>query len=421
MTWQSRIREAAYTSPLGGRWKFDFADVGREVDLRAAAFEFPGVAGAYIQPNLYGARKYPLRCFFSGDNHDLQATRFEELLLQPGTGRLEHPLYGTFDVVPFGTITRRDDLVSAANQSIIEVTFFTTLGAVYPSGQGNPKSEIESTLVVFNETAADQFANAADLRSAISKANTAATVRKLLRDVSAALDDISSATADVRREFADAMTAINFGMNVLIGQPLQLAQQISNLVQAPARAVAGIRSRLEAYEQLALRIIASPAGSGASDGTVLASLRLKTLNAFATSDLFAMSAVSGSVLSVVENTFTTKPEALSAAEDVAAQLDAAVAWREARFGGLGQVDPGGSYQQLQQAVALVQGYLIQVSFSLATERRIVLDRSRTIVDLAAELYGSVDDRLDFLIETNGLTGADILELSKGRSIVYYDG
>ena len=52
-------------------------------------------------------------------------------------------------------------------------------------------------------------------------------------------------------------------------------------------------------------------------------------------------------------------------------------------------------------------------------RRVVLDRNRTIIDLAAELYGSVDDQLDFLINSNNLTGSEILELPRGREIVYY--
>jgi hypothetical protein len=104
-----------------------------------------------------------------------------------------------------------------------------------------------------------------------------------------------------------------------------------------------------------------------------------------------------------------------------------VAWRDQaftdvqaiEFGGAGVVDTGEAYQALQQAVALTAGFLIQVSFTLAAERRIVLDRDRTIIDVAAELYGSVDDRLDFLINTNNLSGDDILELKRGRSLVYY--
>jgi hypothetical protein len=60
-----------------------------------------------------------------------------------------------------------------------------------------------------------------------------------------------------------------------------------------------------------------------------------------------------------------------------------------------------------------------VSFDVIPERRIVLDRARTIVDLAAELYGSVDDRLDFLINSNDLTGSEILELPANKVIKYY--
>jgi hypothetical protein len=94
-------------------------------------------------------------------------------------------------------------------------------------------------------------------------------------------------------------------------------------------------------------------------------------------------------------------------------------WREGRFDDIEQVDPGGAYQALQAAVALVAGFLIETSFSLSVERRIVLDRPRTIVDLAAELFGSVDDRLDELINNNALTGSEILELPRGKTIAYF--
>jgi hypothetical protein len=125
------------------------------------------------------------------------------------------------------------------------------------------------------------------------------------------------------------------------------------------------------------------------------------------------------VVSVVNNQFVTKSEALQAAEVVLTQLDDVTAWRDQNFQSLGGVDTGGSYQKLQEAVALTAGFLVEISFSLKQERRIVLDRNRTIVDLAAELYGSVDDQLDFLINSNDLSGSEILELPRGREIVYY--
>lgn len=419
VSWKNRLKEAAYTSPSGSRIKFTYESVSRETEKRDAAFEFPGVEGAYIQHNGHGARRYPLRCIFWGDNCDLIATAFEAAVLEAGVGKLEHPFYGTFDVVPFGTITRRDDLKDAANQTIVEVVFWSTLGAVYPSTLGSPRNEILAALDGFDVAAANQFSNAVNLASVVSKANVIDTVRDLLGKVSGTLSDVAAVNAAVARDFRDLQSTVNFGLDVLIGQPLLLAQQISSLVKAPARALAGIQSRLEAYQRLAESIVESRAGSGESDLTPLARLVLRLSNDFHTADLFAMNAVGGSALSVVEHQFASKPEALSAAEALLAQLDAVVEWREARFGGLGQVDPGGSYQALQATVASVAAYLVQISFTLVPERRIVLDRSRTIVDLAAELYGSVDDRIDFLIESNGLTGSEILELPRGRAIVYY--
>jgi prophage DNA circulation protein len=419
LTWEARLREAAYTSPLGGRIAFQYTDVSRSTPLRNAAFDFGGINGSYVQPNGYSATQYPMRCYFSGDDCDLQATLFEELLLDKGVGQLEHPLYGRIDVVPFGTVERNDALATAANQAVVETVFYKTLGAIYPSAQSNPRSEIDAGIFGFNGAAAAQFADVTDLRGAIAQANTKATVTGFLGYVSAALAGAAAATTAVNQQFRADQAAINGGIDVLIGQPLQLALQVSNLIQDPSRAAAGIASRLVGYRNLANSIIASTQASGASDATTLDSLRLKLSNDFATCDLFAFSAVSGSVSAALNNTFTTKPEALSAASEIAAQLDAVVTWRDGRFGGLGQVDPGGSYQALQQLVAITLGYLVESSFSLATERRIVLDRPRTIVDLCAELYGTVDDKLDFLIDTNGLTGADILELPRGRAVVWY--
>ena len=173
--------------------------------------------------------------------------------------------------------------------------------------------------------------------------------------------------------------------------------------------MASITARLEAYRDLANSIIGgddavSEPGSG---------------NKFRGNDLFASTLVTGSIVSVVNNRFETKTEALQAAEAVLVQMEEVTNWRDDNFESLGEVDTGGSYQQLQEAVAITAGFLVQISFSLKQERRITLDRSRTVIDLVAELYRTVDEELDFFLASNELTGSEILELPKGREIVYY--
>lgn len=418
--WESRIGEGAYNAPSGNRFVFEWEDLSREYDKRTAIFEFPRVDGAYIQDNGVGPRQYPLRCIFSGPNCDRYATAFEAALIERGPGKLEHPFYGPVDVVPCGRIARRDDLATAANQSIVEVTFFSTLGTVYPSRAGDPKNEINAALERFNLAAAGQFADTADLTSTVAKANLKDTIRKQLKQVSAALASVANATAEVKAEFDDYMSVLNYSLDVLIGQPLLLAQQMINLVTAPARAALGILSRLEAYQRFAQSLVDSVAGSSSSDSTTVPGIYRKVKNDFLSTDVFALASVAGTVTSVLETQFTTRVEAMQAAAAVMAQMDELVAWREERFGGLNVIDTGEAYQALQEAVALVAGYLIEVSFTLLPERVKVLDRQRTIIDLCAELYGSVDDKLDFFITTNDLSGSEILELPAGAIVRYYE-
>jgi hypothetical protein len=357
-------------------------------------------------------------CFFSGPDCDLQASAFEDLLLERGPGRLDHPLYGRKNVVPFGSITRRDDLVTAANQTVLEVVFWSTVGAVYPSLGLSPKHELSLKIGNAKSALAGGFARKANLLSVARQANAKLTVTQALRNVQGALGSVAAATDSINREFRDLQQQVNFGLDVLIGTPLLLAQQILDLASLPGRALAGIASRLQAYADLLDRMIGS-SRSSAGDTSVLPALRIRLANEFHIADLFAGGAVIGSLTSVGNNTFAAKPEALEAAEAIIEQADALTAWQDERFGDLEQVDTGEGYQALQDAVALAVGFLVEISFSLVPERSIILDRPRNIVELAAELYGAVDSRLDFLISTNKLTGSGIIEIPRGRRIVYY--
>lgn len=322
------------------------------------------------------------------------------------------------DVVPFGSITRRDDLKTAANQAIIEVTFWSTIGAVYPSSGLSPKLQVAQSLSRAKSAAEGGFARAMNLATEARRANAKLSIRQALRGVQAALQSVASTTESVNRAFRDLQSEINFGIDVLIGQPLLLARQLVNLVNAPAEALAGILSRLEGYRDLLGRMVAS-SRSSSDDSSVIPALRVRRSNDFQIAALVANASVMGSVASVLANTFTAKPQAIEAAEEILAQLEALTEWSEERYDELDQVDTGEGYQALQETVALAVGFLVEISFTLVPERIIVLDRPRNIIELAAEIYGSIDDRLDFLIQTNKLSGSEILELPRGKRIAFY--
>ena len=404
MAWNDRIREAGYTSPSGVRLTFGYENVQRSVGKKTTGFEFPDADGTFVQDLGHTGRKYPFRMFFWGEDYDLEVQAFEDALLERGVGRLDHPIYGSVDVVPFGEIVRRDDLTTAANQAVLQVTFWETIGLVYPSSQTDPASAVLISVDEYNTSASEEFEEVIDLDTEVEKATFEGEYTALLSSVKNGLQGVADTQADVKKQFDAIEKSINQGIDILISKPLTLAFQTILLIQSPARALTSIEARLSAYVGLTDDIIA---------------LTQDTANSFHASDLYASTYVTGSVVSVVNNQFNTKSEALSAADVLLAQMDAVTNWRDDNFALLDEIDTGGSYQQLLEAVALTAGFLVQISFSLKQERRIVLDRDRTIVDLVAELYGSIDDQLDFLINTNNLSGSEILELPKGREIVYY--
>lgn len=406
MAWTDRLREAAYTSPSGVRIVFGYEDVRRSVTRKTTAFEFPDADGTFIQDLGTAGHRYPLRVFFWGADCDLEATAFEDALTESGVGKLEHPIYGIVDVTPFGEIVRRDDLKTAANQAVVQVVFWETTGLVYPSAQGDPGSEVLDAVDGYNDAAAESFAATPGIDSAVGQAGLKGQYERHLAAVSTALAPIAATQEDVAARFQAIDDSINLGIDVLVSQPLTLAFQTILLIQTPARAVAAIADRLNAYAGLLSSLIR---GEGAAGG----------VQEFQTTDVFASAQVSAMVISVVDTVFLTKTGAIQAAEVILAQFETLTVWRDDNFEALAAVDSGEAYQQLQNAVALAAGFLVELSFSLKQERSLTIDQPRTIVDLAAELYGAVDSELDFLITSNNLTGSEILELPRGRDIVWY--
>jgi len=413
MTWVDRLREAAYTSPTGERITFTYEDVSETVDRRTAAFNFPDADGTYVQELGNSGRRYPLIVIFWGANHDLEAEGFVNALLQPGTGKLEHPIYGVKDVVPFGSITRRDDLVTAANQTRIEVTFWQTIGVIYPASLGDPRSAVFGALSDFDLSGPEQFFKDIELALTVYKSVFRPNFLTTLGVVRNALSEIVEGSADVKNQFDSIYTSITTSIEILLDDPISLASQVSALTRVPGNALNSITDTLIKYGGILDTVFT------ASETPPVDADRTELVNTFYSNNLFATTLLAGATLSVVNNKFETKTAAIGAAEALLIQFDELVAWRDSSFDALEIVDTGEGYTDLQDAVITAVSFLVEISFTLLQEKAIVLTEPRAVIELCAELYGSVDDKLDFFINTNKFTGSEIIEIPAGRTVVYY--
>ncbi len=440
MSWQDRLREAAYRSPNGTRTVFTFQDVSRVVEKKTSAFDFPDADGTLVQDLGRKGRRYPLRVIFSGDDHDLEADAFEQTLLERGAGVLEHPRYGQVDVVPFGEITQRDDLKTRANQTVIEVVFWATIGTAYPTGQTDGAAEALAAVTAYTAAASEQLEGALQIDTQFEEVTFRDQWDGFLDNVESALAEVAEVQEDITRQFNDINDSINRGLDVLIAEPLTLAFQTLALIKAPARAAAQIEARLNAYGDLASSIVNGGSnrigtGSAGTPQTVQPTNDSRAANELASREVFAQGAIAGSVTAAMtsaqspegEGGYSTQPQAIAAAEQLLEQFEQVTDWADQNYRALDGtgiealpvVDTGAGYQQLHKAVSLAAGVLVQLAFNLRQERRITLDRPRSLYDLVGEYYGDIDANLDFFINTNDLTGSEILELPKGRTVVVY--
>jgi prophage DNA circulation protein len=475
-TWEDRLQPAAYTPPSGVRITFDYEDIQYKFAHKTSVYEFPDADGSLVQDHGAGGRRFPKRIFFSGGDYDRQAEVFEAALAERGIGLLESPLYGTHNVIPVGDITRRDDLKRQANQAVFEVVFFATIGVAYPTEQDDPASAALTALELFGDAGAAEFASSLSADSVSEQQGILDTTNDLLADVSDQLGKIAAVQEVVSDQFQEVESTINAAIDTLVAEPLDLAVATQQLIQLPGTAMANIGDRLDAYGNLAGNIfnatdsVSEPGGPGGLGPQIESRTGVgndaQEPNKFHTRALFATSYLSGAVLSTIytrtdkgsaiattgvnrrvadadrtgvvarDSAFSTAAQAVAAAEALLDQLAALIAWRDANYKNIsggnltaaeqadfisnpGNTDPAGSIRHLQDAVSLAAGFLLDLSFSLARAQRFTLQSPRSIVDLCAELYGNVDESLDFFIDSNDFTAEEIHEIPRGRSIVYY--
>ncbi len=424
MTWEDRLlSKGVYTSPSGARFEFDYEDLARSTSKRTASFEFARFNGTYVQSNGHGGREYPMKCIFSGPDCDTEAEAFENAVLEDGQGRLEHPLYGTFGAVPTGTVDRADKVLSSANEAIVEVTFVDALGTVYPASGEDAGLLIVAGLDIYTEAASEQFADQVDVTTVAAREGLKDQVQRQLDALSLAMAPALAQKPIAQRQFQDALDTVGRSLDTLTTTPAALAAAVMGAIASPALAGAAVADVLAGYMTVAAgaqtQAGASPADYVPEGGAIPQSAIVTAGNAFQAGRLFASGALAAYSRAAAAGTYAARPQAISAATALLQGMDEYVAWSDAGYPVLGQIDTGANYQALLDVVSMTAGFLVQTSFMLAAERRLTLARPRTLLDLAAELYGQVDEQLDRMIDDNDFTGDEILLIPTGTTVVYY--
>lgn len=377
MSWESRIKPAAYISPTGDRIAFLFEDVERQTTSRSVSFQFPRIDGTYMQDLGRSGRTYPMRCIFNGQDHDLQATSFENALLTRGVGKLEHPFYGTFNVVPSGSIRRIDALKTSANETVISVSFLET-------------GELLSASVDVSEYEAEEKAEIA--LASISKEFDSKIKRyEQLTQIDNPLPSRYDYVSTFRDIVSLARGILGFAQPIVDLDSRQLSRVISEANSAPDRF----------YD-------------------FLSAVQNETPSRAAVHDLAVGAALVGAGMSIAGADYNAQPDAIAAAALYIEQYDKSFFWRSNLQRVQAEKEFNTEFSAVTDSASAYVGAVINAAFGLRKEKSYVTQKDESFIVLVSNLYLNLNDSIiEEFISANRLTADEIFIIPKGREIVYY--
>lgn len=412
MPWQDRLLTATYISPSGIPFNFIYEDVSIESDKKTATFNFPEIDGAYIQDLGRSGRRLQMNVFFSGDDYDFTSDSFLQALEETGIATIIHPRYGVRSVVPTGTITQTDALLTAANQASFSFTLSETLtGLTFPGSLQNTISDIKSGVSLFQTATATQF----DTDLIIDTASGKIAIEQELDTQRAIINGSFETFVKVSEDFNASFQTINNSLSETIFEQTAtnadvVADQSITFMRVPANIDNETLQKINLYEG----IINNQLNKNYDTQVV----GQETNNNFRANAMQAFAGLAASCESVLAAEFTTRPQAIDLAEKLLNIFDLIKPWYDAGLVNLNLVDTGESYESLLSLLSLSTAYLIGLSFELPAQRIKILGEERNCIELVSELYNDLE-KLDFFIITNDLTADEIEILPAGKEVVYY--
>jgi len=402
-----------YTSPSGKSFSLSFDDVSRAGGKKAPVIEAPGTDGGTVQDLGNITPVYPVVCYISGSDYDIEADRFWEAMHEIGPGILNHPRWGNLRVLP-NPRTQVEQFVEGAGRAVFNIDFILA-----PEGSDEyPKIEAAPDLQI----AADAEQAASDIADSLygteitdpgALAGLKASVLSGLTKTKAAFATVSAAVDGLQEDIQAAITTITNEIDTLITAPADLMAELLTLYRLPARTVTGIQSKIEGYEALYTTIVSGFVSQTTAYGQMVGLVNASQVNAIQ----------AAAAESTIDGTIRTRAEAASIISKLNDLNSGLASTLESVETAGGFYSDHVSRLSAESAAARAVSNLIDRSLGLPAEKKKTLTEDATPLNIVFTLYEDLDnfeDTLDQFIEYNALTGPEILLVPRGREVRWYE-
>lgn len=417
MSYLDRLEKLGYQSPKRKVFTLLFDEVSRSQTKKVAINEFPYQDEANVQDLGNANLKIPITCYINGPNYDREADRFWKSLNEPGAGILDHPRWGSIDVIPisYSQTEKFVDGMGFATFAIEFVQYFED-AASFPSSLFNQIAglvdavigAIDSILTIETQVRRT-IRNAKRLQgSVISETNR---IKARSQGVASSIQGKSKSflqkTADARNSLNAAVNKFNRNIDSLVSQPAQLLRETIGLLRVANRIQASILQKVQTYSD----IISDISKQFAEPGAVFSDYEANIQGYMAVASGLALAE------STTEGGIATRNEAISILEKLTSikLLIQNINDTVSTFGGSLDYEV---VKQILLTISRAQRILLDSTLTLPSERVVILEKDTTPIQFVYELTGSID-RLDELMNYNRFISNAILMIPKGTNVRYY--
>lgn len=428
MSWQNEpLSFIAFISPKFNRFTPKWKGNERSVEKKLGYFDIPRQRGTVVQDLDSKSILYPLTVYFDGLSNQTDAGNFfkamdEErgqwIVIHPTKGQLVLQLVSAREV-----IAPIDD----GNFTVVETQWIEPANKerfVLPFVNG------ALGLLKVVATIQDFTTSLKQLRSDLYAAVTAVTaaINTIAGFSDALLSEIAATQTLVNDAWNDAKASVENLKNMFEADPTDpeiiedLGAAMADMIIIPSGASSGFEDRTAIYSELMESIITVvPDGAGLTDD--------ENFNKIVTFEFTMMTILNAMCQILLTADFKSRADIVVAMDFITTFFNNAINKFEGiqeNFEGL-DIDKqyfsqGSAFNAVQSIFSLTNQYLLGQFFNAKVEKRIILKKKRSPLEITVTEYGDLgenDSNYDLFLSSNNLTGDDILILPAGREVVVY--
>jgi len=422
MSWENELKEEIrFTSPQFNIFTALWRNNERSVEKKLGLFDSPKFKGTIVQDLESKSVRYPLNVYFEGIFHNSEAEDFFNALdSESGQWEVIHPVKGPLILQ---LISAREIMSPVDNGNYTEFQTEWILPAnstrlispdeLAASILSSALNAIDDALLVLAQLRADLYSA---VQSAINTINkVAGFMDKVLGELVATNALVEDSYLSARKALDDAIAAYSVDSS----DTGDMGNALVDTGTSPVNISEDFNQRFTSYSDLNTEIFTlTPDATTPDDYNAIVAQEFNV-----TIMLIAIAQI------VATSIFTTRTQIISAIENLTDIFNNSIAALDEVQDNFSDLDidfqyfsETQTYTSLINLYTLVLKYLITQFYNLKIEKRFILKRERSPLEIAVTEYGSLgesDFYYDLFLSSNELSGNDILTLPAGREVVIY--